>query len=110
MNGAKGPQRAFPLRKAGTKFLVAIGFDSQDVEYLDLHDIKSGWRILSRLPLRYGLSGASLASFGDKLFIAGGVGAGGILKAVKRLLAYDIRTNEWMRGPNMNFVSSPNLT
>ena len=57
------------------------------------------------LPMRYGLSGASLATFGDKILISGGVGVGGILKAVKRLLVYDIRTNEWLKGPSMNQVS-----
>jgi hypothetical protein len=55
--------------------------------------------------MRYGLSGASLASFGDKIFIAGGVGAGGVLKAVNRLLVYDIRCNEWNEGPPMKYVS-----
>ena len=55
--------------------------------------------------MRYGLSGASLATFGDKILISGGVGVGGILKAVKRLLVYDIRTNEWLKGPSMNQVS-----
>ena len=55
--------------------------------------------------MRYGLSGASLATFGDKILISGGVGVGGILKAVKRLLVYDIRTNEWQKGPSMNQVS-----
>ena len=54
--------------------------------------------------MRYGLSGASLATFGDKILISGGVGVGGILKAVKRLLVYDIRTNEWQKGPSMNQV------
>ena len=55
--------------------------------------------------MRYGLSGASLATYGDKILISGGVGVGGILKAVKRLLVYDIRTNEWLKGPSMNQVS-----
>ena len=58
----------------------------------------------NRLPMRYGLSGASLATIGDKILISGGVGVGGILKAVKRLLVYDIRTNEWLKGPSMNHV------
>ena len=59
--------------------------------------------------MRYGLSGASLTTFGDKILITGGVGVGGILKAVKRLLVYDIRTNEWQKGPPMNFVRSISL-
>ena len=54
--------------------------------------------------MRYGLSGASLTTYGDKIMITGGVGAGGILKAVKNLLVYDIRTNEWQKGPSMNQV------
>ena len=39
-----------------------------------------------------------------KFLISGGVGVGGILKAVKRLLVYDIQTNEWQKGPSMNHV------
>ena len=54
--------------------------------------------------MRYGLSGASVAVYKGKILVAGGVGAGGILKAVKRLLVYDIDTNEWQVGPPMNFA------
>ena len=51
--------------------------------------------------MRYGLSGASLDTYGSKILISGGVGAGGVLKAVNRLLVYDISTNEWSEGPSM---------
>ena len=54
--------------------------------------------------MRYGLSGASLATYGCKILLAGGVGAGGVLKAVNRLLVYDISTNEWSEGPPMSHV------
>ena len=54
--------------------------------------------------MRYGLSGASLATYGCKILLAGGVGAGGVLKAVNRLLVYDISTNEWSEGPPMLHV------
>ena len=54
--------------------------------------------------MRYGLSGASLATYGNKIILAGGVGAGGVLKAVNRILVYDISTNEWNEGPSMSQV------
>ena len=54
--------------------------------------------------MRYGLSGASLATYGCKILLAGGVRAGGVLKAVNRLLVYDISTNEWSEGPPMSHV------
>ena len=59
-----------------------------------------------RLPMRYGLSGAGLTTYNDKIFITGGVGAGGILKAVKRTLVYDHKSNQWYLGPPMNEVST----
>lgn len=31
-----------------TKMLIAIGYDSQDVEYLDLNDLKNGWKVLTK--------------------------------------------------------------
>ena len=47
------------------------------------------------------MSGAGLASAGDSLLITGGVGRGGILKAVNRLLTFNVRTNQWSEGPAM---------
>ena len=42
--------------------------------------------MLTQVPnMRYGLSGAGLSSYGDTLLITGGVGRGGILKALNRL-------------------------
>jgi len=70
-------------QKSSTKLLIAIGLDSQDLECLDLYNINEGWKVLTRLPMRYGLSGASVVTFGNNIFISGGVGAGGILKAVR---------------------------
>ena len=35
-------------RKSSTKFLIAIGFDSKDVEFLDMHDTESGWKVLTK--------------------------------------------------------------
>ena len=52
--------------------------------------------------MRYGLSGAGVAVYGDSLLLTGGVGkSGGILKAVKRFLIYNLRTNTWSEGPEM---------
>jgi hypothetical protein len=40
------------------KFIVAVGFDSNNVEYLDLDRPDEGWNILTEIPgMRYGLSG-----------------------------------------------------
>lgn len=99
-------------RNRASSFLVAVGFDSQDVEYLDLNQLKTldqlnsrttdCWRILTKIPIRYGLSGASLAVHNNCIFVTGGVGPRGILKAVKRLLVFDILANEWKVGPSMN--------
>jgi hypothetical protein len=36
-------------RKSSTKLLIAIGFDSQEVECLDLDNIEAGWTVLTRL-------------------------------------------------------------
>ena len=35
-------------RKSSTKLLIAIGFDSQDLECLDLYNINEGWKVLTR--------------------------------------------------------------
>ena len=55
--------------------------------------------------MRYGLSGASVVTFGNNIFISGGVGAGGILKAVRRILVFDHKANLWYMGPPMKEVS-----
>jgi len=73
------------------KYLVAVGYDSREIEILDLDKLdksnksdksdkldkmdksdrmdksESGFRVLTELPLRYGLSGASVAAHGDNL-------------------------------------------
>ena len=54
--------------------------------------------------MRYGLSGASVVTFGNNIFISGGVGAGGILKAVRRILVFDHKANLWYMGPPMKEV------
>ena len=59
----------------------------------------------TRLPMRYGLSGASVVTFGNNIFISGGVGAGGILKAVRRILVFDHKANLWYMGPPMKEVT-----
>ena len=67
------------------KFIVTIAFDSSSVEYLDLDRVEEGWNVLTQVPnMRYGLSGAGLSSHGDTLLVTGGVGRGGILKALTR--------------------------
>ena len=67
------------------KFIVTVAFDSSNVEYLDLDRVEEGWNVLTQVPnMRYGLSGAGLSSYGDTLLITGGVGRGGILKALNR--------------------------
>lgn len=53
--------------------------------------------------MRYGLSGAGLATYGDRVVVTGGVGKGGILKGLKRVLIYNARTNRWSEGPEMLF-------
>lgn len=35
-------------RKECSKLLIAIGFDSQDVECLDLSNVKAGWKVLTK--------------------------------------------------------------
>ena len=35
-------------RKTNTKLMIGIGFDSRDVEFLDLDNIAAGWKILTR--------------------------------------------------------------
>jgi len=81
---------------------VAVGFDSCNVEYLDLDRPDQGWNVLTQIPdMRYGLSGAGLASYGDTLLVTGGVGRAGVLKALNRFLTFNVRTNEWSDGPCM---------
>ena len=54
------------------KFIVAMAFDSNAVEYLDLDRVEEGWNILTECPnMRYGLSGAGLVSMGDTLLVTG---------------------------------------
>ena len=108
------------------KFIVTIAFDSSSVEYLDLDRVEEGWNVLTQVPnMRYGLSGAGLSSHGDTLLVTGGVGRGGILKALTRwgiatsahtkwtltalatnitmipfrFLTFNVRTNMWTEGP-----------
>lgn len=91
------PQPAVSISRARglNKFIVAIGFDSSNAEYLDLDQPEAGWTILSQIPeMRYGLSGAGLATYGDLLLVTGGVGRGGVLKALNRFLIYNVRTNQ----------------
>ena len=40
--------RCLLARKSSTKLLIAIGFDSQDLECLDLYNINEGWKVLTR--------------------------------------------------------------
>ena len=35
-------------RKTNAKLMIGIGFDSRDVEFLDLDNIAAGWKILTR--------------------------------------------------------------
>ena len=42
------PPDAIFKRKACSKLLISIGFDSQDVECLDLSNIQAGWRVLTK--------------------------------------------------------------
>ena len=84
------------------KFIVAMAFDSNSVEYLDLDRVEEGWNVLTECPnMRYGLSGAGLVSMGDTLLVTGGVGRQGILKAINRFTTFNVRTNVWSEGPPM---------
>ena len=84
------------------KFIVAMAFDSSNVEYLDLDRVEEGWNVLTECPnMRYGLSGAGLVSLGDTLLLTGGVGRKGILKAINRFSTFNVRTNVWSEGPPM---------
>jgi hypothetical protein len=61
---------SFKRQRGKNKFLVAVGFDSKQVLILDLDDLhsgKAGFKVLTELPLRYGLNGASVAAHGDFL-------------------------------------------
>ena len=62
-NEPKGRQKL----RGKNKFLVAVGYDSKEVEILDLDNFLSGFRVLTELPLRYGLNGSSVAAHGDYL-------------------------------------------
>lgn len=98
LNPEPGSSRARGLNK----FIVAVGFDSCNVEYLDLDRPEEGWNVLTQIPeMRYGLSGAGLASYGDTLLVTGGVGRAGVLKALNRFVTFNVRTNEWSEGPSM---------
>jgi len=54
-------------RRGKISFLLAISHDSKVVEYLDLTNIEGGFKILTELPLRYGLNGAAIASYNESL-------------------------------------------
>lgn len=52
-----------------------------------------GWTILTEIPgMRYGLSGAAMVTHRDNILITGGVGKGGVLKAVERFLIFNVRS------------------
>ena len=61
------PTTGGPKLRGKNKYLVAVGYDSKEVEILDLDNFQSGFRVLTELPLRYGLNGASVAAHGDYL-------------------------------------------
>ena len=54
-------------QRGKNQFLVAIGSDSKEVLILDMDNYKAGFKVLTELPLRYGLNGASVAAHGDFL-------------------------------------------
>ena len=56
--------------------------------------------------MRYGMSGAGLASHDQsgQIFVVGGVGKGAILQAVPTTLVYDTKTNSWSMASSMNKV------
>ncbi|CAB4066885.1 KLHL23 [Lepeophtheirus salmonis] len=96
------PDSTAPKSKRLNQFLIAVAFDEKEIEYLDLDNIDDGWNILTEIPsMRYGLCGASLTTSGNKIYITGGVGSGGIMKPLKRLLIYDLVCNTWSNGPDM---------
>ena len=41
--------------------------------------------------MRYGLSGAAMVTYKDNILITGGVGKGGVLKAVERFIVFNVR-------------------
>ena len=56
--------------------------------------------------MRYGMSGAALASDNERsqIFVVGGVGKGAILQAVSTTLVYDVKSNSWSSASPMNKV------
>ncbi len=62
-----GEEKPKPKPRGKNKYLLSVGFDSKEIEILDLDNFQSGFRVLTELPLRYGLNGASVASHGDYL-------------------------------------------
>ena len=84
------------------------------IEYLDTSNLTRGWSRLTEIPgpgMRYGMSGAGLASHNKsgQIFVVGGVGKGAILQAVSTVLAYDIKSNSWSRISSMNKVNYNNI-
>ena len=68
-----------------------------------------GWAKLTDIPgpgMRYGMSGAALASDNEsgQIFVVGGVGKGAILQAVSTTLVYDVKSNSWSSASPMNKV------
>ena len=97
-----------------SQWIVVVGFDSRVLEYLDTSNLTRGWSRLTEIPgpgMRYGMSGAGLASHNKsgQIFVVGGVGKGAILQAVSTVLAYDIKSNSWSRISSMNKVSLQKL-
>ena len=87
---------------AVNKIIIAVASNSKHLEYLDLDYFEEGFNVLTEIPdLRYGFGGCGLAAYGDLVAVTGGVGKKGILKATKRFLTYNLRTNEWQEGPDM---------
>ena len=61
--------------------------------------------------MRYGMSGAALASDNEsgQIFVVGGVGKGAILQAVSTTLVYDVKSNSWSSASPMNKVMAIDL-
>ena len=95
------------------QWILAVGFDSKTIEYLDLSNVSRGWNKLTEIPgkrFRYGMSGAGFATDGTgMIFVSGGVGGkgGGILSAVDETLTYHVKRNSWTKlEANMKQVSN----
>ena len=99
-----------PSRRCAKSQLIVIGgFDSRTLEYLDTSNMARGWAKLTEIPgpgMRYGMSGAALASDNEsgQIFVVGGVGKGAILQAVSTTLVYDVKSNSWSSASPMNKV------